>query len=213
MTESDKPQLFALIADVMAFYNRDTSPFALNVWWSACQPFTMEQVRKSMTAHTTDPDRGRFPPLPADMVRVLEGTRADRALIAWGKALDAMQRVGAYSSVVFDDPVIHAVIEDLGGWIKVCRGELGELGYVEHRFCESYRAYASRPVPTEYPAMLVGAHEIQNRTDGRRVAPPVLIGNPERAQEVLRLGGSGPKTQITLASAVAPALARLEHQA
>ncbi|HET6788018.1 MAG TPA: DUF6475 domain-containing protein [Aquabacterium sp.] len=202
MTESEKPQLLSLIADVMAFYNRDTSAFALSVWWNACKPFTLDQVRKALTAHTTDAERGRFPPLPADLVRVLEGTKTDRSLIAWGKVLDAIQRVGAYTSVVFDDPLIHAAIEDLGGWIKTCRSEMAELGHVERRFCESYRAYAARPVPTEFPAKLCGCHELENRTNGQRVSPPMLIGDPVKAAEVLRLGGSGPKTQFTLASNV-----------
>lgn len=213
MKPQDRAAFAAYMTDVLAFHKQDATKFALNVWWQACQPFDIEQVQKALSAHTMDPDRGQFPPMPADIVRRLMGTTKDRALIAWGKALDAMQRVGAYQSVVFDDPVIHAVIEDLGGWIKVCRGELGDLGYTEHRFCESYRAYASRPVPTEYPALLVGCHELDNRTAGRRVAPPVLVGDPAKAADVLRLGGTGPKTQLTLASAVMPALNRLEQTA
>ncbi len=177
------------------------------MWWKALERFDIEQVEKAMAESIQNPDSGQFMPKPADLIRVLEGTRTDRALIAWGKALDAMQRVGAYQSVVFDDPVIHAVIEDLGGWIKVCRGELGELGFVEHRFCESYRAYAGRPVPTEYPAKLVGCHEIDNRTAGRKVADPILVGDAKKAAEVLRLGGTGSKTQFTLASSVLSKLA------
>lgn len=211
MKQRDFQRFKQAITATSELYSRSVSEAALLMWWKALERFDIEQVEDAFAQAIQNPDNGQFMPKPADLIRVLEGTRTDRSLIAWGKALDAMQRAGAYSSVVFDDPVIHAVIEDLGGWIKVCRGELGELGYVEHRFCESYRAYASRPVPTEYPAMLVGAHEIQNRTNGRRVAPPVLIGNPERAQDVLRLGGTGPKTQITIASAVAPAMARLEQ--
>jgi hypothetical protein len=106
--------------------------------------------------------------------------------------------------VAFDDPLIHAVVEDLGGWPKLCRGTLDELPHLQRRFCESYRTYARRQGVT-YPARLVGQHEAENALANRRVAPPVLIGNPEAAREVLRLGGA-PKVQITHSTAAMPHL-------
>lgn len=211
MKQPDFKRFKVAVTAISELYSRNLSEAALLMWWKALERFDIEQVEDALNQAIQNPDNGQFMPKPADLIRVLEGTRTDRALIAWGKALDAMQRVGAYQSVVFDDPVIHAVIEDLGGWIKVCRGELGDLGFVEHRFCESYRAYAGRPVPTDYPAMLVGAHELDNRTAGRRVAPPTLVGDPTKAAEVLRLGGTGPKTQLTLGTAALLGLQQLEH--
>lgn len=205
MQQTDKAKFSALITDVLAFYKQDVSKFAVSVWWQACEPFDFEQVSKALSAHAVDPDRGQFPPKPADVVKVLAGTKTDRARLAWGKAFDAMQRVGAYQSVAFDDPVIHAVIEDLGGWMKLCRSDMKELSFIEHRFCESYRAYAGRP-DLSYPAKLIGEYEAINRHEGRKVAPPVLIGQPDKAKEVLCLGSSGPKTTFTLANEVVPAL-------
>lgn len=205
MQQADKVKFSALITDVLAFYKQDVSKFAVSVWWQACEPFDFEQVSKALSAHAVDPERGQFAPKPADVVKVLAGTKTDRARLAWGKAFDAMQRVGAYQSVAFDDPVIHAVIEDLGGWTKLCRSDMKELSFIEHRFCESYRAYSGRP-DLSYPAKLIGEYEAVNRHEGRKVAPPVLIGNAQKAQEVLRLGGTGPKTTFTLANEVVPAL-------
>lgn len=205
MQESDKPKFSTLVTEVLAFYRQDASRFAMSVWWEACKAFDFEQVSKAFNAHAMDPERGQFPPKPADVVRALQGTKTDRSRMAWGKAFDAMQRIGAYRSVVFDDPVIHAAIEDLGGWTKLCRSDLNELSYLEHRFCETYRAYSGRP-DLAYPARLIGEFEAVNRHEGRKVAPPVLIGDPQKAADVLRLGGSGAKAQFTLASSVIPAL-------
>lgn len=212
MIDQDKPAFKELLTNVMAFYRQDTSTFALQVWWTACQNFDLEQVRKALNAHAVDPERGQFAPKPADVVKALQGTKTDRARSAWGKVMDAMQRVGAYQSVCFDDPVIHAVIEDVGGWMGLCRSDFEQLSYTEHRFCESYRAYAGRP-DVNYPAKLLGQHEVDNRQAGRRIAPPVLIGNPQKAAEVLRLGGAGAKTQFTLASEVVPLMALEGRQA
>lgn len=209
MQIQDKVKFSKLITDVLAFYRQDVSAFAMSVWWQACEPFDFEQVSKALSAHAVDPERGQFAPKPADVVKILAGTKTDRARLAWSKTFEAMQRVGAYKSVAFDDPIIHAVVEDLGGWMKLCREEV--TSFTEHRFCESYRAYVNRP-DVAYPAKLLGEHECINRHEGRQSAPPVLIGNPQKAAEVLRLGSSGPKTQFTLASDVAPTL-RLESQA
>ena len=49
--------------------------------------------------------------------------------------------------------------------------------------------------------MLPGAHQSDNALKGKPSAPPVLIGDPKRAKEVLRVGLSAPKTQITHAVA------------
>lgn len=205
MQESDKAKFSTLVTEVLAFYRQDVSRFAISVWWQACGGFDFEQVSKAFNAHAVDPERGQFAPKPADIVKALAGTKTDRARVAWGKAFDAMQRIGAYRSVAFDDPVIHAVIEDLGGWTKVCRSDMEELGHLERRFCEAYRAYSGRP-DMAFPAKLIGEFEAINRHEGRKVAPPVLIGDPQKAADVLRLGGDGAKTKFTLASAVIPAL-------
>lgn len=205
MNPQDRGKFGRYMTDVLAFHKQDASKFALDVWWHACQPFDLEQVRSALTAHTMDPERGNFPPMPADITRKLMGTKTDRARLAWSKTLDAMGGVGAYRSVVFDDPVIHAVVEDLGGWTKLCREDL--TSFTEHRFCETYRAYASR-TDMQFPAKLIGEHEATNRHEGQPVRPPVLIGNPEKAKQVLLIGSSGRKTQFTLASDV-PSVALL----
>lgn len=199
MNATDKPAFGALLTDALAFYRQDVSKFALGVWWEACSRFSMEQVGKALTAHAMDPERGRFPPMPADMVRLLQGTQADRSLLAWGKVLEAIQRVGAYSSVVFDEPSIHAAIEDMGGWCKVCRSTMDELQFVQKRFTEAHRVYAARP-GHPYPGRLIGESEAANRTAGKVAAPAALIGDASKARLVESGGATGPKTAITIGS-------------
>lgn len=201
-----------LLKSIFSFYRQDVTPFMLDVWWQACQGYDLEQVRKAMTAHAMDPDRGQFAPKPADIVRQLGGTATDRALLAWGKVLEAMQSVGAYTDVVFDDPAIHAVIEDLGGWPKVCRGETKDLSYLQHRFTESHRAYVGRG-QFDYPRSLRGDRSPDEMFAKRGLQPPkpAVVGNVERARQVYALGATGGKTKVefhALLSAAVPALQR-----
>lgn len=197
MQPNDKPTFVRLITDVLAFYKQDASPFALSVWWQACQKFDIEQVRKALTQHAMDAERGQFAPKPADLVRQLEGTATDKAILAWGKVLHAMQSVGAYTDVVFDDPAIHAVVDDLGGWVKMCRGETKDLGYLQHRFCEAHRAYTGRG-DLEYPRLLCGDRSPDSVYAARGLQPPkpALIGDRARAQLTYQSGQASGKVQI-----------------
>ena len=200
MHDGDRKEFSRLVTDVHAFYRHECSDFVRDVWWSACKPFDMEQVRGAFTKHATDPESGRFCPKPADLVRVLAGTSTDRAALAWGKTLEAMGSVGAYTDVVFDDPAIHAVVEDLGGWPKLCRTETKDLSYTQHRFTESHRAYTGRG-EFPYPRRLAGdrSPDADYERKGLPLPRPALIGDAVRARAVYQGGGSG-KTAITYTS-------------
>lgn len=195
-SESVEEKLFAVLQGVHDFYGKDMTDFAGSVWLEACRTFSPEQVSKALSAHLMDPEKGQYMPKPADVVRQLQGTQTDRALMAWGKALDAMQRIGAYSDVCFDDGLIHVVIEDIGGWVKLCRTNYEELPHTQRRFCDSYRAY-SRRGDVEYPSRLIGETSVANQRYGCWVKP-ALIGNVEKAQRVLESGG--PAKSLSLAS-------------
>ena len=198
MRDSELSQFRQMLTDVMAYYGKDCTKFMLTVWWQALQSFDLEQVSKALQKHATDPERGQFAPKVADIVRALQGTTTDRAAMAWGKVFEAMGSVGAYQDVVFDDPAIHAVIEDLGGWPKVCRTEIAELSYLQHRFQEAHKAYTERG-QFDYQRRLSGDrspdHEFTSR--GIPVPRPVLIGDRERAIHVLKNGNAAGKTLIS----------------
>jgi hypothetical protein len=175
----------------MAYYGKNASPYVLSVWWAACERYTLDQVRHALTRHAMHADAGQFAPKVADIVRLLEGTAEDKAALAWGKALEAAQRVGAYSDVVFDDPVIHAAIEDLGGWPKFCRVETKDLSYLQHRFCESYRAYSERG-SFEYPRRLCGDRSSDDvyRMRGLEPPKPCVVGDKAAARMVYKHGST-----------------------
>lgn len=174
-----------LLTDALAFYGKDVSTFALSVWWEACQPFDMEQVRKAMTTHATDPEHGQFAPKPADIVKALQGTKTDRALMAWSTVYRAFSEVGAYASPEFGDNATHAAINDMGGWPKLCHISTDELPFTQKRFCDLYRAHNSSGY--QEPVQLIGLHAeangakaISNRTE------PVRVGMAARRLQVVQ---------------------------
>lgn len=181
MQPSDAKAFQSLLTGALAFFKQDTTDFTLSVWWEACQPFSLEQVRKAFTAHAMHPERGAFAPRPADFVRELAGTHTDRALMAWGRVSRAMSEVGAYATVDFGDPVIHAVVRELGGWALICRAPNDEQQFLQKRFCDFFRTYTTRGA-SEAPLALQGEHDTTNAAISlespdqvRRLAEPVAV--------------------------------------
>lgn len=203
MQPSEFPRFLETLAGVHDFYGKEVSEFASKVWLEAVKGFELQQVTKALSAHLMDPDRGQFMPKPSDLVRQLQGTQTDRALVAWGKVAGALSSAGAYSDVVFDDPVIHLCIMDGGGWPKFCRTTYEEQSYLQHRFCEAYRAYANRGTPTDYPARLIGAGSGADdyAKRGLKPPPPKLIGDREAAKRVLSNGGASARIEAPHAMA------------
>jgi len=158
MKAEDEDAFAAYITQVLGFYRQDASDFALSVWWEACKGFDLEQVIKALTAHATHPEKGQFPPKPADIVRELGGTFTDRALLAWSRVTRVASEIGAYASVDFGDPVIHEAISQLGGWAAFCRAPLDEMPFLQKRFCDFHRTFTTRGAPADAPLQLQGEH-------------------------------------------------------
>jgi hypothetical protein len=192
-----------LVKDVMKFYKQEASPFALQVWVNAMQAFDFEQVNKAFSAHLVNPENGQFMPKPADIIKALQGTQTDRASLAWAKAYEAASSVGAYKDVAFDDPAIHCAIEDMGGWPKFCRTEQKNLSYAMHRFCEQYKAYVGSG-QFEFTARLRGdrSSDAEYEKKGLPLPKPKLIGNSQKAMEVLNGGSKSGRLMITDAGSI-----------
>lgn len=201
MNAYDIKPFSTLFADVMAYYKADVSKFTQSLFWEALQGFDFEEVRKAFSKHATDPEHGRFAPKVADMVRILQGTHTDRAQLAWGKTLVAMRSVGAYTDVIFDDAATHAAIDDVGGWPKLCRTPLDELGYVQTAFCKSHKAYVGRGT-FEYPRLLGGDRSPDAEYERKGLPPPrpAIVGDPALCAKVFEGGGATGKTKISFQS-------------
>ena len=92
-------------------------------------------------------------------------------------ALFAIRTHGSYSSVAFDDALIHAVIKEMGGWKKFCSTPDDRLLYTAKEFQERYRDYATK-IPASHPKYLVG-------TIGGRIE---FVGNKEKILQVITTG-------------------------
>jgi hypothetical protein len=152
-----------------------------------------------------NPDSGQWCPKPADVVKMLQGSTKDSANSAWSSVDYAIRTRGDQYSVVFDDPLIHRVVEDMGGWIKLCRTDSEQYPFTQNEFVNRYRGYKMRGEVPPYPSKLIGTPEDYNARQGYPVQPPLLIGDPKKAQLVLQNGSNTPRIAFTEATKFLPA--------
>ena len=72
MVQEDRPAFAELLAATFEVYSNATlTPNAVAIWWAALERYPLEAVRGALSAHLTNPDRGRFAPKPADIIAAL----------------------------------------------------------------------------------------------------------------------------------------------
>lgn len=116
-------------------------------------------------------------PMPADIRKYCLETREEdldiRVATARNKIKKAMNSIGTYVTVAFDDPIIHLVIRDFGGWIKLGMTDMEEFeNLLKWDLPRLYKAYATRK-NADIPLMLEG------KADDKTVK---YIGNEEKAR-------------------------------
>lgn len=187
MFDQDLSRFAALIIGVGEVCGKSFTPTAIDVYWSVLKAFKYEEVDQAVKLHLGNPDVGRFLPKPADIIMFIEGSSQNQALRAWTKVISTAQRIGVYTSVAFDDPLIHAVGEDMGGWRVFCAIKDEQLPFVRREFQDRYRGYVINK-PLRHPKYLTGLIEHQNSIGGYNYDPPILIGDKAKAKQVIATG-------------------------
>jgi hypothetical protein len=174
MQLSDSVAFRQLLTGIGLLYGKTLHENLIDIYWQALKHLEFAEVHAALQAHVQNPDKGQFMPKPADVIEYLQGSSETQALQAWTQVVKALREVGAYRSVIFDDPLIHRVIRDMGGWIALGHSKTSELPFLAREFEKRYRALVLHP-PADCPHQLTGIYEQQNRLNGHAPPDPVLI--------------------------------------
>lgn len=206
MTHDQMPEFVKLLTALSISYGDTLNEFIIERYWLTLKRFEFSAVKNALEALTThNPDRGHKMPEASDVVRYLEGGTQVKALQAWGYVLKVIRCVGSYQSIIFDDPILHRVIDDMGGWIRLCETTVRELNFLGQTFQKLYNAYALNP-PEEYPRKLTGRFDDEN--PACTASPPLMLGNANKALLTYQEGNDSvsPLTQVpSLPNSTAPA--------
>lgn len=185
------------LSAMYAFYEKPINEFALDIWWDTLKIYDLSAITHAFRTHVKTPDTGRWLPKPADIVKIIDGSLQDTAVLAWSKVDRALREKGTYVDIVFDDPIIHRVIHDMGGWIGFGTKNDDDWPFVAKEFENRYRGYRERGNAIEYPGVLIGIASAYNNVNGYKSDQIVLIGDIEKCKKVHKKGGSGSILKIT----------------
>lgn len=207
MIESNKNEFAELLSGYSEAKGKTLSKSTLKFYWECLIDYSIEEVKHGLILHAKDSNSGAFFPMPADIIKHIDGTIEDSAYLAWNKIYNA--KAGYYDTVIFDDPIIHSVISDMGGWMYFCeqRAQLEDRDwkFFQKEFLDRYKA-TRRTGVLNAPKKLVGYFESTNQIEHPENIPePVLIG---QEKQPLRL--PQPAKQIESASVAMPELVKNE---
>lgn len=211
MTLDEKQKFKALIASVYELYRKldMLTPTTMTLWFNALEGYALPVISAALSQHARNPDTGMFIPLPADVVKLIEGGSEDVGLIAWGKVDRAVRSIGPWRTVIFDDPLIHYAIVQLGGWQKVCAFTDEDWKFQRQPFVTLYKGARQRQI--EFPAKLLGIAEATNGEKHREA--PYLIGDEAKCRHVLATGAALPALEMRPARDLIPRLPNTEARA
>lgn len=188
MQPDDRKKFVTLITGIADYYGKELSITSIGLYWQGLLQYDLAAIERALWAHTQNPDSGQFMPKIADVTKVLQGRTEDQAQVAWSKVDGAVRRVGIWSDVAFDDPIIHRVLADMGGWVRMCSHEDDGWPFVAKEFITRYRGFRIAGVAPAYPRYLLGTASTHNMAE-KLASPSVrLVGVEQLARQVIAAG-------------------------
>lgn len=189
-TLEEKRRFATLITGLSDYYKSEVSRAVLGIYWEGLKQYSYEAIEKACWAHTQLPDEaGRWMPRNSDIIKMIDGSTVDQAAQAWSKVDTAVRVRGTWDDLVFDDPLIHRVIADMGGWVLLgtkTEGDKGEWPFIAKEFQTRYRSFRIHGQMPEYPRVLTGIANAHNAAGSRPLLPPILVGDVEKAKLVIK---------------------------
>lgn len=150
-----------------------------NIYFLALSDLTTEQLDKAFMKIVRDRVYSNFPQVAEIRNFALGTTENDlnaRVNLAREKIKFAIRKYGAYQSVKFDDKGIHAFIDSLGGWRKICEMEMKEFEnlFKYKNFKETYVSYWRMPYNTT--EHYIGIIDHENNTENVRLISNIDMG-------------------------------------
>jgi hypothetical protein len=138
----------------------------LNIYFIALCNLSKEELGKAFISMVKNRVYKGFPQI-AEILRYATGTTEseleDKIVIAKRMLKNAIVRYGSYGSVEFEDKSIHAVIDALDGWQKLCAMNSDDLEkFLTFEFSKIYKAYARNKY--QVSDYYIGFYDMQNGT-------------------------------------------------
>jgi hypothetical protein len=197
MQPNDRKNFVTLITGIADYYRAELSVTSIGLYWEGLRQYDYAAIERALWQHTQNPDSGQFMPKIADVTKVLQGRTEDQAQLAWSKVDRAVRQIGIYTDVAFDDPIIHRVLADMGGWVPMCSHDDDGWPFVAKEFINRYRGFRISGQIPDYPRYLLGCASTHNTAGGHGKPCVRLLGDVNAARQVIEGGQAVIPPQIT----------------
>lgn len=163
----DKEKFFDFFEMMFEYYNEP--PFSeakMNIYYMALSSLTIEELENAFMLIIKNRPYKNFPQV-AEILEYANGTSDEllkiRITMAKESLKKAILKLGAYQSIEFKDKGIHAVIDSVGGWQKICVMNIQEFtNFLKFEFEKIYKAYAK--VKYKVTPQYLGIFDQDNKT-------------------------------------------------
>lgn len=168
------------ILGLQVLFGHMLSDSVVGMYMDALKDLSDEQIERAVRYQIAnfEPTSAKPFPVPADFFKAIGNSEPDMAQEAIRRLRKATQDHGAYKSVSFGDPALHATIERFGGWCAVCRWSDDDWKINTKSFIAGYQSAVRNH--TKGPKYLAGITEIENTGLYESFIPDVVcIGNDD----------------------------------
>ena len=141
--------------------DKELTDAKINVYWNVFRDWKDERFIRASELVLSVKSISTFP-LPAEIIEQ-DGTIADETLSMWIISREVAEDVGRTKTVVFDNPVIHSVINAMGGWATFCSCPERERPFKQREFERLYKLFKNRG---DHPDRVSGIYESNQITWG-----------------------------------------------
>ena len=178
----DKVKFSQTLIGLGEMFDKQITEFVIDTYYEIFKDYSENHFNKAVMLCLRTHKYSTLPK-PADILQYLEGTRDDKALMAWLKVKEALDKGDYYQTIEFDDPIISHCINALAnGWMEFSELTMlkKDMPFIEKRFMDLYRLFMNRDI--KEPQKLVGFAETKNRELGHteHIPKPIQIGQDEQ---------------------------------
>jgi hypothetical protein len=164
--------------------NDELSEMQMEVKFKALEDLTIEQVESATWQIIKTRKTATFPKV-GEIRSTVTGDADEIAVLAYDAFRKGKGQTGIYNSVVFDDRIIHATVDAMGGWQQVCLITEDDWQFRRREFLDTYKAFLQHQ-PREIPEKLIGLIEQDNHNRGfsERIPEPKFIGKEKQLPRI-----------------------------
>ena len=142
-------------------FNKKMTKEEIEIYWEMLKGYEDKDIKNAVIKCIKELT---FFPHIADIIRPIEGNAKEETELAWLYLKKKIEDDGYYSSVSFPKyPAVGAVVEALGGWVRITDMKENEETWIKKEFIILYPILKKNG---GYPKELAGFFEIENNNKG-----------------------------------------------